>query len=117
MQRLTPNSALSPANRLEELADQVGGTYHLNTLVARVEKPHTVLMVTLVNHGSPGSVQDWAMLNGSESVVGSVVVAGMVTIGFETEGGEFSAESVESYVLYLLENAEWFGAAAPYNDE
>ena len=115
MYALTVNKELSTAEQLEQLAEQAGGTHHVNLLVARVEKPGMVLMVTLVNHGSPGPVQQWTVVNGSESAPAS----------FATYNGEFFEDeryavyspTAQSYVAHLLERGRWTGAAAPYYPE
>jgi len=104
MQRIYPKvPALSAANALEELCEQAGGgSFWVHSLVVRMEKPDRIDMYTVVNHGSPGSVQDWHVLGREERV-------------FETEGGKFNSPEAEQLLTELLWHGEWYGAAVPYD--
>lgn len=108
MQQLTPNLELSAAKALNQMAEQVGGKYTLVTLVCR-----TNAIATLVCRYGPTDTQEWAMLNCSESVVGSVVVSNQTVVSaFTTVEDGFSNDSAGSYVDYLLKSGTWYGAAA-----
>jgi len=112
MQQLTPLQNLQPANRLEQLTDQVGNTFWYSVIAARRITDCGQLLVTFTNPCSPGSVQDWVMLNGSESIPGTVVVAQPV-VAFTTSLEGFSCPSVASYVEWLLNDPQttWWGCS------
>jgi hypothetical protein len=107
MQQLTPKPELSTAKALNDLAEQVGGTYNLVTLVCR-----TRVLITLVCQYGPTDIQEWTMLNCSESVVDSVVVGDQIVVSaFTTVEDGFSNDTAGSYVDYLLTNGAWYGTS------
>jgi len=105
MRRLEVLAGLQPANALEQLAEQVGGTYHLNVLVVRSARGSSVEMTTLVNHGSPGDTQHWYAQNMCEVSM------------FSTSLDGFDSQIAAMRVEELLLNGEWYGAATPYYAE